>query len=188
MNVYDKASLFNLSFALMRRFAFIEIDVPDPIIYQEKLLDEWLKEWPDNKKENQEKIKKLKLKLLGSQQKPDEVSDEEIKGILKASKSGHNPLMTHRAIGPAIIKDMMAYIGDRYQPDDSDEDMIIDCLGEAFLLYISPQLDGMSQEAIIKIHKFVEELFKERGTICKITLNRIELFYPHINWREINSS
>lgn len=27
MNVYDKSSLFNLSFALMRRFAFIEIDL-----------------------------------------------------------------------------------------------------------------------------------------------------------------
>jgi MoxR-like ATPase len=35
MNVFDRSSLFPLSFALMRRFAFIELDVPAPEIYRE---------------------------------------------------------------------------------------------------------------------------------------------------------
>ena len=40
MNVYDKDSLFDLSYAFMRRFTFITIDIPENDIFEE-LIDEW---------------------------------------------------------------------------------------------------------------------------------------------------
>jgi MoxR-like ATPase len=40
MNVFDKTLLFEMSYALMRRFAFIEIAAPDADVFEE-LIDEW---------------------------------------------------------------------------------------------------------------------------------------------------
>ncbi len=174
MNVYDKSSLFNLSFALMRRFAFIEIDVPDHQIYQEKLLtaqDEgWFAKWKVEKKVP-ESMEVLQSKFL------DLLRPEDANGItlLTDLNLTSNPLMSSRAIGPAIVKDMVEYIGDRYQPGDD----IIECLGEAFLLYLSPQLDGIAQDGILDIHRFISSLFKDTSISSSI-LSRIELFYPHI--------
>lgn len=177
MNVYDKSSLFNLSFAFMRRFAFIEVDVPDHQIYQNKLLTDRDKGWFANWKQEKrvaEILESLQLKLLDLLR----LKDVEDVTLLKDLELTINPLMSCRAIGPAIIKDMVDYIGDRYQPDQPGED-IINCLGEAFLLYLSPQLDGIGQDEILNIHYFVAALFKEKD-ICSSILNRIELFYPHI--------
>ena len=39
MNVFDKALLFEMSFALMRRFAFVEVAVPDHDDFHQLLLD-----------------------------------------------------------------------------------------------------------------------------------------------------
>jgi hypothetical protein len=35
MNVFDKSLLFEMSFALMRRFAFIEVPSPDPDVFEQ---------------------------------------------------------------------------------------------------------------------------------------------------------
>ena len=40
MNVFDKTLLFEMSYALMRRFAFIEVPSPDPKVFAE-LIDMW---------------------------------------------------------------------------------------------------------------------------------------------------
>lgn len=40
MNVYDKDSLFDLSYAFMRRFTFITIDIPQDNVFEE-LIEEW---------------------------------------------------------------------------------------------------------------------------------------------------
>ena len=40
MNVFDKSLLFEMSYALMRRFAFIEIAAPEDDVFEE-LIDEW---------------------------------------------------------------------------------------------------------------------------------------------------
>jgi MoxR-like ATPase len=40
MNVFDKSLLFEMSYALMRRFAFIEVPSPSPDVFRE-LIDDW---------------------------------------------------------------------------------------------------------------------------------------------------
>ncbi|HKE03659.1 MAG TPA: AAA family ATPase [Blastocatellia bacterium] len=44
MNAYDRSSLYALSFAFMRRFAFIDIDLPDAAGYH-ALLERWMDEF-----------------------------------------------------------------------------------------------------------------------------------------------
>ena len=43
MNVYDKSSLYAMSFAFMRRFAFVDVDLPSPTTYS-RLVDTWLRQ------------------------------------------------------------------------------------------------------------------------------------------------
>ena len=168
MNVYDKSFLFNMSFAFMRRFAFIDVDVPTKEIYETDLLEKWLQNLksPDNQ-DNLETLKTTLLKLLDME--------------------NSNPLMEQRTIGPAIIKDMISYIGDR--KNQSGDTSLLDLCGEAFLLYVVPQLDGLDREAIQKIYEFVAELFgyitsKTRDNILK----RICLLYPHIKkWQKVDN-
>jgi MoxR-like ATPase len=45
MNVFDKSLLFEMSYALMRRFAFVEVPAPPPTIY-EQLVDKQLGDLP----------------------------------------------------------------------------------------------------------------------------------------------
>lgn len=51
MNVYDKDYLYDLSYAFMRRFAFIDVDLPNEKDY-EKLIDEWCENLNSKHQEN----------------------------------------------------------------------------------------------------------------------------------------
>ena len=58
MNTFDKTSLYDMSYAFMRRFAFIQIGIPD--IIDNKLLKEYTERWRiDLKVEDQKQIVKL---------------------------------------------------------------------------------------------------------------------------------
>jgi MoxR-like ATPase len=118
MNVYDKSSLFQLSFAFMRRFAFVDVDLPDDAHYL-GLLDGWLEELivaptqaasqkaglpfqaPDLKP-----LQGCLARLVWLERNPDQPASQ-------APLVAQNPLMTRRAIGPAILQDMLTYIGQR---------------------------------------------------------------------------
>ena len=43
MNTFDKASLYEMSYAFMRRFAFIPVDIPDEI--NDKLVGKYIDKW-----------------------------------------------------------------------------------------------------------------------------------------------
>ena len=45
MNTFDKASLYQLSFAFMRRFAFVDVDPPEQVAYA-ALLASKVRRWP----------------------------------------------------------------------------------------------------------------------------------------------
>jgi len=80
MNTYDKTSLYEMSYAFMRRFAYIYVGVP-----------------------NDESIDRLWNNFLGTWGLNDINSQSDIKAIWKIVNK-------HRKIGPAIIKDMLQYI------------------------------------------------------------------------------
>lgn len=144
MNIYDKSSLFAMSLAFMRRFAFIDTDLPADTDYQ-KLVTKWLA------KANRADAQSLFDQLL---KRPSD-------------------LMDCRAIGPAIVKDMIAYMGKRAGTFPT-------AFAEAFLLYITPQLDSLPFEKIKPIHDYLrDELLKDIPEQTPI-LQRIRALYPHI--------
>ena len=83
MNNYDKDSLYELSYAFMRRFAFTEINIPNPEEYN-SLIDKW----------NEELVIKLSQEYVDS-----------LKLLLNLNQ--------YRKLGPAIYYDVIQYMDHR---------------------------------------------------------------------------
>jgi tetratricopeptide (TPR) repeat protein/MoxR-like ATPase/predicted RNA-binding protein with PUA-like domain len=171
MNVYDKSYLFNMSFAFMRRFAFVDIDLPEAPLYH-SLVRRWFDKnglpVQDNAADDPDGLKEL---------------TETLHNLIQPK----TPLMTRRALGPAIIKDMAEYIGDRYTQDGKQDERLLCYLGEAFQLYALPQLDGLDHEGVLNVYAHINHIFRgleryheERPHMLPLLLARIGLLYPHI--------
>ena len=165
MNVYDKSSLFNMSLAFMRRFAFIDVDLPEPRSYAE-LRDRWI-------------AANTGFAAISAADR--DSLTKKLNDLLDQT----TPLMQRRALGPAIAQDMIKYVADRYPGKGAGENML-DLLGEAFLLYAVPQLDGLDRDGIGEIYTHLSGLF-EQAARMKGILARIQVLYPYIpvgNWKE----
>ena len=125
MNVYDMNFLFEMSYAFMRRFAFVYLDVPEKF---EELIDEWCR----------------KKKISGK-------TKEKLKKLTK---------LTERRMGPAIIKDIVEYIG--YRGDGERE------LAEAIVAYMVPQLEGLERDKIEKTWNQIGMIFDEKNVPNRI--------------------
>ena len=124
MNTYDKTSLYEMSYAFMRRFAFVRIGVPDlPEAAEDldELLEKYEAVWDDvdsNPKERQQV------------------------GLVWYAT---NNAIEERAIGPAIIKDILNYVSVH------QTGFLKRSLTEAVISYIFPQLEGVpKREQIIQ--------------------------------------
>ena len=84
MNTFDKTSLYEMSYAFMRRFAFIPIGIPEKI--DKDLLNNYFKLWGIEDKS----INNVNLQ----------------EGLAEV----WNIINKYRVIGPAIIEDMARYI------------------------------------------------------------------------------
>jgi MoxR-like ATPase len=189
MNVYDKSYLFNMSFAFMRRFAFIDVDLPEDREYR-RLADQWLDDF---------KLPKDNPK------RPDSPDPDRLIDWLYSLIRRETTLMKRRAVGPAILQDMLRYMGNRLKADGRqasdylekpDQTDLLQYLAEAFQLYISPQLDGLDRPSIKSIYRETCDRFKlllDSGNegykeLYLQTLRRIEQLYPHFasqEWDEV---
>lgn len=95
MNVYDMNFLFEMSYAFMRRFAFIYVDLPDDNDYR-ALIGQWC----GNELSDQLKGKLIKLTRL-PQEEP------------------------ARKMGPAIIRDVIRYIKSRGESEEALAEAVI---------------------------------------------------------------
>ena len=120
MNVFDKNTLYDLSYAFMRRFAFIYVDVPDPN-KDADAITKYLKCWFDEEDSNPE-LKDCTVNLW------------------KAVSSV-------RKIGPAIIYDIYSYLRDTGRTEGTWSSKSADLSG-AIMLYIVPQLEGLDEERL----------------------------------------
>lgn len=155
MNEYDRSYLYKMSLAFMRRFAFIELDLPDDYL---ELCKDWL-------------AKELPVPLSDSWVEP---AIEFFTRLL-----GDNPLMQRRPLGPAITRDLIRYLGDFYR-QQNNATPALNVLADAFLLYILPQLDGLDQDGIFAIYKQVGILFDSSPSKINQVRKRIQSFYLHI--------
>jgi MoxR-like ATPase len=158
MNVYDKSHLFTLSFAFMRRFAFVDVDLPGKEPYR-GLIDSWLQA----------------SRLAG-----EEALVQAVREVLWEVLEPGNPLMSCRELGPAIVKDMIEYMSCRFEPQMAPMDL----LAEALLLYVTPQLDGIDRDRIVAVRRFLAERVGGAG---ESLLRRVQSLYPHVRPEEWSS-
>ena len=187
MNVYDKSSLFQMSFAFMRRFAFIDLELPANTEYLE-LIKNWVSD-------------SLPLEAQGG---PAEKSRNDLIELCKQilwmddSNPDKNMLMKHRTIGPGIMRDIIMYVGNRaqqvyaldfaqlapaIQAGSAVADPLTTYLAEGFSLFIVPQLDGLDPQVIKTIHNVqVRAWFCAQANECERIQKRVRLLYPHLQW------
>ena len=126
MNTFDKTSLYDLSYAFMRRFSFIHVGVPELTTDAGKtdysLLDpggqtNYATKWARGTPELQDTIAEY---------------HEELSLIWAI-------INEYRTIGPAIVQDMLGYLAAAEGGDDTTP------LTTAIITLVFPQLEGMRQ-------------------------------------------
>ena len=122
MNSYDKTSLYELSYAFMRRFAFIHIDAPDV---------------PDDEAGQIDLVRSY-AEVWGLE------VEEELLAAIGDVWHVTNSTVEERKIGPAIVRDMLAHT----TRADADRRT---ALTRAIANYVFPQLEGLPRrERIVK--------------------------------------
>lgn len=141
MNTYDKTSLYEMSYAFMRRFAFIRVGAPDLPRDEgdlEQLVEEYVAVWDDVESSPKQR------RLVGR-----------VWSAVNAADGG-------RKIGPAIIHDILAYL-------ESHESMNLDQkLTQAVISYVFPQLEGAPKRkkvlnALSNVSKIDTDLLDRAG-------------------------
>jgi MoxR-like ATPase len=133
MNTYDKTSLYEMSYAFMRRFAFIRVPAPafapgdDDTARRELMaeMDAYIDAWDGL-----------------------DPSDEERDAIGLVWKQT-NQAVEDRSIGPAIVRDMLMYVTNRRHAGTAD---LSQRVTEAVISYIFPQLEGVPERKQIITH------------------------------------
>ena len=125
MNTYDKTSLYEMSYAFMRRFSFIPIDVP---------------ELPDEDESDEEDTLREIMSGYESAWSEIDASSEELLAVGRIWRNANNEV-DGWAIGPAIVQDILATIT-QYPRSDID---LEPRLTNAVISYVFPQLEGVPE-------------------------------------------
>ena len=136
MNTYDKTSLYEMSYAFMRRFSFIRIEAP---------------EIPDE----QDERKRLMEGYLDAWEVDMSAEDEEVLNTVEIWKQV-NSADVEREIGPAIAKDILEFLSEAGTDEKSNTAAITN--------YIFPQLEGVPErkQIVESISKADVELDEDR--------------------------
>jgi MoxR-like ATPase len=130
MNTYDKTSLYELSYAFMRRFNFIHVGVP-PL----------------------EENSKVRTSLLDPNGEENYATawleaDESLRKVLEATYEQvavvWHKVNAHQTIGPSIVRDILGYLA------AAGPDVAADpgpALTDAVIALVFPQLEGMAPQA-----------------------------------------
>ncbi|WP_175416409.1 AAA family ATPase [Natrinema versiforme] len=128
MNTYDKTSLYEMSYAFMRRFAFIRVPAP---------------ELPEDRTD-EERLEQLVYDYANAWDL--EIDRPEAMAIGRVWRET-NHAVEERSIGPAIIEDVLRYV------NQHPEDELEYHLTQAVISYVFPQLEGVP-----KRRKIVQEI------------------------------
>jgi len=117
MNSYDKTSLYEMSYAFMRRFAFVHVDAPEIPTESEqraRLVETYAQAWGFE---------------------PDDATVDALGSVWQVTNSG----TSERKIGPAILRDMMSHV-----LESENEDLELS-VTQAVTDYVFPQLEGLPE-------------------------------------------
>ena len=138
MNSYDKASLYEMSYAFMRRFAFINIDLPDlsRVDAAKQAIDfmtPYLAVWFDLESESLDESA-----LEADAAAPDPADVRAVVTVWQRLSTGEHT----RPVGPALVKDMLEYMM-------SHDSNLSARLVDALVAYVFPQLEGVPDRSDI---------------------------------------
>lgn len=142
MNTYDKASLYEMSYAFMRRFAFVRVGPPALPA-------------PDTDRDGE--ITDLMATFAETWEL--EMDERSLAAIGRIWQHA-NHAVDERSIGPAIIHDMLQFVENHPNPDTTH------VLSQAVVSYIFPQLEGVRNRKQI-----VNEIIKS-GQVDKAYLRQ----------------
>ncbi|QPV64033.1 AAA family ATPase [Halosimplex litoreum] len=126
MNTYDKTSLYEMSYAFMRRFAFVRVSAPS-IPESDSDIEDLMHQYADSWEMDVEDRDRPRLISIGR--------------IWRKM----NHAIDDRAIGPAIVKDMLEYTS------QNEHIHLTDRLTQAIISFIFPQLEGVpKREQIVE--------------------------------------
>lgn len=169
MNVYDRASLYAMSFAFMRRFAFVEVDVPPSEALLGELIPGWAAEIPGFADEGQT-----------------------LYNALTPLVREDTPVYRYRRMGPAILKDIVRYVEHRTRaadpfPPGEDAPLPLPAAQrietatlEAIELYALPQLDGLRHDAVVEVFQHLRDNLPG-GDTTDALLRRLREMYPGLD-------
>ncbi len=130
MNSYDKASLYEMSYAFMRRFAFVYVEaprIPEAETQRRELLKAYASEWGID-------------------------GDADLFGRVAEIWHLLNVQVDERPIGPAIIRDMLSHV-------ESSGKARSTALTDAVTSYVYPQLEGVRRrEQVVEALARLEQL------------------------------
>ncbi|MCA9968599.1 MAG: AAA family ATPase, partial [Anaerolineales bacterium] len=147
MNVYDKASLFEMSYAFMRRFAFVDVGIPGPDIFS-GLIGRFLEQ----------------AELAGA------AEDAVVQLLQQQLFAADGELMRHRPLGPAIARDMIRYVAQRRAHTGAATPAHV---AEAFLLYAIPQFDGLEEQKIVTVFDALGTIFAADAAAIHLRLREL---------------
>ncbi len=124
LNTYDKTSLYEMSYAFMRRFAFIRVPAPELTGRNDTSLQALLENYTD---------------AWGLRVADFNVDSQSTNPLLDVATvwQAANSAIEDRAIGPAVVKDILSYLTETPTMDWSHR------LTQAVISYILPQLEGV---------------------------------------------
>lgn len=136
INTLDKTSLYEMSYAFMRRWAFIPVGIPDLEQKSENELTDLIESYVDGWASSDESD----LPKTEHHYKP-------IGRIWQAVNE-------HRAIGPAIVEDIYRYVADQDSLEEAD-------YVSPLIMYVYPQLEGLRQDELERVIGSIETVLKD---------------------------
>lgn len=157
MNTFDKNSLYEMSYAFMRRFSFISVNDP----------------FQEGSYETDDELNDL---MKGYEQYWDTNSTRPQRIAVATVWKHTNKAIDSRAIGPAIVKDMLDGVTEMTS-DGLNRDQ---ALTSVILNYIFPQFEGVrGREAVIK--SIIENSEVDEGKIKKAAKDRLNVEFDDEN-------
>lgn len=145
MNLRDKASLFRLSYAFMRRFAVITVPgLGDPQLTE---------------------LARRDGGALGL--------DDDAVALATRAVSRQHGLSRFVDLGPSMLRDVLAYVGQR-----STRPAV--AVAEGIELFVLPQLEGLEDAAARDLDAVLGDLFGMEPSACTRLRDRFQASYPHI--------
>ncbi len=134
MNTADKTSLYKMSYAFMRRFAFVPVPAPEPEQLDKELLGEYADAW--------EVTEFSHFDVPGSTDPRDHV--------LSIVAELWRRMQSQRTLGPAIFRDVLE------QLEMANSTDLARPLSDAIMLYIVPQLEQLTQSQADELFSSLE--------------------------------